>query len=294
MNEKQKLADREKGILPASGGKERTILVVEDDRTHRSLMLKILKECDFSAIPAENGYAALAKLETGQRFDLIIMDWDMPELDGLETVREIRRRQTKNKTPHVPVIAFTANRRPGDRERCLAAGMDAYLPKDVWMPRWRQTLIDNLQGLISGTFSADDFGGAPANAPGEEENTASGLDSFDAQALEQSAALLKDDLLIAVEEYLEDAAAYIRDIREGLEDGNAEKVARGSHPLKSNSKGFGLMAVSRIAESINALAEKAKRKEGTLESAGFMLPSLQEAFYKAEKHLRDMLRKRGF
>jgi HPt (histidine-containing phosphotransfer) domain-containing protein len=156
------------------------------------------------------------------------------------------------------------------------------------MPKWRQTLLDNLQGLIAGNFEMDDFGDAA-----DKEAELIDLDAFDAQALDQMAALLKGDLGVTVEEYLEDAAAYIRDIKAGLQENDARKVARGSHPLKSNSKGLGLTAVSQVATSINVLAEKAAKTGGNLETAGALVPQLQKALEKAEKRLRDKVKNGG-
>lgn len=272
---------------PVFNREDKVILVVEDDRTHRNLMEKILRECKFRTVPAENGLIALCKIDSGQKFDLIIMDWDMPELNGLETVKEIRGQERTQGKPHTPVIAFTAHRQPGDREKCIAAGMDAYLPKDVWMPKWRATLMDNLQGLIAGDFEVANFE--------EEGNTDThrerhfDLEAFDMQTLEQAAALLKNELPIAIEEYLEDAAAYIQDIREGVENGDAEKAAHGSHPLKSNSKSFGLIAVSQIAEAINEISRK-----GSLDGVESYLAQLQDAFNNAEKKLQQAVKSAGF
>lgn len=279
---------RQNGVSSFYDENQKTVLVVEDDRTHRNLMEEILKECAFEVDAAENGAVALAKLEAGLTFDLILMDWDMPEMNGLEATRLIRAREVQQGLRHTPVIAFTSNRNHGDREQCLAAGMDAYLPKDVWLPKWRSVLIDNLQGLVAGDFNVSDFSmpkAEPLNEPGKSFN----LDAFDLQTLEQSAALLKEEFPIAIEEYLEDASAYIRDIREGLENGDPEKAARGSHPLKSNSKSFGLTAVSEIAEAINTNTRK-----GDLESTKTLLPRLEEAFKRAEKKLRETIEYAGY
>lgn len=265
---------------------KKTILIVEDDGTHRALMDKILKLCDFHTVQAENGVVALSKIDSGQPFDLVLMDWDMPELNGLETVKAIRAREVKEGQGRLPVMAFTANRSPGDREKCIAAGMDAYLPKDVWMPKWRDTLIDNLQGLIAGNFDLVDLEEAPAAQ--RQQNESFKVDTFDMQILEQTAALLKDELAIAVEEYLEDAASYIRDIREGLEASDADKAARGSHPLKSNSKSFGLTSVSQISEAINAQA-----RAGDMETVKTLLPQLQQAFDIAERKLVGVIKREG-
>lgn len=281
MNKSRQSAEYHQKTSQTDEEKKR-ILVVEDDRTHRALMNKILEQCEFQTETAENGIIALSKIDKGDDFDLILMDWDMPELDGLETTKQIRAREIKNTAPRTPIIAFTSNRQPEDREQCLAAGMDAYLPKDVWMPNWNATLINNLQGLIAGNFELSDFEDAtPAKKQSEDFET----DLFDIQTLEQTAALLKNDLAIAVEEYLEDAAAYIRDIQEGLEEQDADKAARGSHPLKSNSKGFGLISMSHIAEAINTHA-----RAGNISAINTLLPQLQKAFDRAEKKLRETMK----
>lgn len=126
------------------------ILLVEDDYTHRIMTEEILKGMGLTVTPADNGYAALAKLENmTDTFDLVIMDWEMPEMDGLDTTREIRTRQIKEDLPHIPVLAFTSNQREGDMEQCLAAGMDDYLPKEIWLPKWQPLLLEKLEKWIS-------------------------------------------------------------------------------------------------------------------------------------------------
>ncbi|MCC7305669.1 MAG: response regulator [Alphaproteobacteria bacterium] len=280
---------------PLSGDRVRiSVLVVEDDKTHRSIMVKVLGECGFSVVTAENGLAALARLETHGKFDLILMDLDMPELDGLETVKAIRLREAHGEWPCMPVVAFTGRREPEDREACLAAGMDAYLPKDIWMPRWRQTLIDNLQGLAARDFRVSDFE-PPARPVAQDMNKADfDLDEFDEVLLEQTAQLLKNEMAVAFDEYVEDALSYMRQIQQGLEKNDPAKAAKGSHPLKSNSKGFGLMAVSRLAEAINNISRKAEKKEGDLQVARRLFPQLQQAFHRGEQRLRGWMKDKKY
>lgn len=261
-------------------GAQRKILIVEDDRSHRTLMEKILKEFSFGTDVAENGTVAVAKLDGGQYYDLILMDWDMPEMNGLETAGAIRKREVEHGRPHIPIVAFTANREEGDREKCLAAGMDAYLPKDVWTPKWRGTLLDNLQGLIAGDFQEADF-----EEPQDEVDLLD-IDAFDNDAFEQTAALLKDELVIAVKEYLEDAARYIGTIQDGVANDDLHVTAQGSHPLKSNSKGFGLIAVASLAEAINKNA-----REEDMQSVKNVLPQLEQAFQRGEARLYEALKK---
>jgi CheY-like chemotaxis protein len=212
----------------------------------------------------------------------------MPELNGYETARQIRIKELELRKKHIPIIAFTANRAPGDEEKCLAAGMNAYLSKDIWMPKWRSTLIDNLQGFIVGDFDPEDLQHS-ANASPVNTEEGFDLEDFDEQALGQVVMLLKDELSIAIDEYLEDAAAYIRDIKKGLQERDPEQTARGSHPLKSNSKSVGLIAVSKIATAINTEA-----MNGKLERVETLLPQLEEAFSLGEKKLRSTVKCYGY
>ena len=126
------------------------VLVVEDEHTHRALTEEILVSLGLKVTSVDNGFAALDKLEVSpENFNLIIMDWEMPEIDGLETVRQIRARQVKDGWPHIPVLAFTSNKREGDEEKCLAAGMDDYLPKQIWLPKWQPLLLEKLEKWLA-------------------------------------------------------------------------------------------------------------------------------------------------
>lgn len=270
-------------------GSEKTILVVEDDRTHRSLMEKILTDCNFTVVPAENGMVAMSKLDSGQDFDLILMDCDMPQMNGLETTSAIRALEQREGRHHTPIVAFTASRQEGYEEKCLAAGMDAYMTKDVWMPRWQSTLINNLNDLIMGGFDQDMFTRAYSSEDNLEISDDYDLDNFDKSLLDQTAGLLKDELVVAVDEFVEDATAYVRGIRAGQDSGDMEEVARNSHPLKSNSRSFGLVAVSHISEVINKAA-----LENDAITVSTLVPKLEDAFQRAENILQNALKQYGF
>ena len=105
------------------------ILLAEDNLVNQMLMERLLQKRGHEVVVADTGLSVLAAWEA-QHFDLILMDVQMPELDGFETTAEIRRRESKA-TAHVPIVALTAHAMAGDRERCLAAGMDAYLTKPI-------------------------------------------------------------------------------------------------------------------------------------------------------------------
>ncbi len=104
------------------------ILIVEDNITNQMVLQGMLKKLGFASITAENGLRALEILQTNS-FDLILMDCQMPEMDGFETTQQIRK--TCNGQAAVPIIAVTANAMDGDREKCLRAGMNDYMKKPI-------------------------------------------------------------------------------------------------------------------------------------------------------------------
>jgi CheY-like chemotaxis protein len=248
-------------------------------------MSRVLQSCGLKTVHAENGLEALEKIDDDQHFDLIIMDWDMPKLNGLDTARAIRLREQKSGQPAIPIMAFTDHREPSHREACLQAGMNAYLPKDVFMPNWRSILIDNLQGVISGHFSLSDFNGSMQNTDSEMRIKNYDYDAFDHEIFEQTALLLKDELEIAIQEYLEDTVSYMRQIEGGIHSNNMADIALGSHPLKSNSKGFGLSAVAEIADAINISCEQAENHDKAIKISRVLFSRLQKAFSIGEKSL---------
>jgi CheY-like chemotaxis protein len=104
------------------------VLVAEDNVVNQMVMQRLLTKRQHKVTIASSGRAALQAVES-QQFDLILMDVQMPELDGLEATREIRRREPTG--TRTPIVALTAHALTGDRERCLDAGMDGYMTKPV-------------------------------------------------------------------------------------------------------------------------------------------------------------------
>lgn len=110
------------------GPKHLSILVAEDNAVNRRLITKVLESAGHKVIPASNGKEA-ARLFEKQAFDLILMDMEMPDIDGLEATRMIRASERPGS--HVPIYALTAHTLPADRDRCFAVGMDGFISKPI-------------------------------------------------------------------------------------------------------------------------------------------------------------------
>jgi two-component system sensor histidine kinase/response regulator len=115
------------------------ILVVEDNLTNQRVAQKMLERLGHTCELANNGLEGLKKLEAGD-FDLVLMDCQMPEMDGYQATRAIRAADTKVRNPQIPIIALTANAMQGDRDAALEAGMSDYLPKPFDVHLFEETL----------------------------------------------------------------------------------------------------------------------------------------------------------
>jgi PAS domain S-box-containing protein len=115
------------------------VLLVEDNPANRRLANKLLKRLGHHVFEAEDGLQAVQLVER-QRFDVVLMDLQMPLLDGLEATRQIRAWESEKARPRMPIVAMTAHAFEEDRQRCLAAGMDGFLPKPLDLARFDQTM----------------------------------------------------------------------------------------------------------------------------------------------------------
>ena len=136
--------------LPRLQNRPCTILLVEDEYINRTLAVTLLQRDNWQITTAENGREALEHLEKNS-FDLILMDIQMPELDGYETTRIIRENE-KTTGDHIPIIAMTAYAVKGDRQKCLGAGMDGYISKPIKADRLRAEIAAILKDRIAMTF----------------------------------------------------------------------------------------------------------------------------------------------
>ena len=125
------------------------ILLAEDNRVNQMVAVAVLKKLGYQVDVAANGLEALAALRA-RPYDLVLMDCQMPEMDGFEATHAIRTAAPETLNPIVPIVALTAHAMKGDRERCLAAGMDDYLAKPLQIAEVAAALRRWLGGGVSG------------------------------------------------------------------------------------------------------------------------------------------------
>ena len=232
------------------------ILLVEDNAVNQRLVVRMLERRGHTVQVAGDGRQALALLEESG-FDLVLMDVQMPEMDGFEATAAIRDRERTN-GEHLPIVAMTAHAMKGDRERCLEAGMDDYLSK----PIQREALSAMIGKWSLGVEEDEEV----ETVDVERED---GDAPFDVEGALERVEGDREFLGELLTELVEYASEAIGTLREGVEADDAERVERSAHSIKG-------AAANLAAEGTRALAlgiEEAGR-EGRLKDAGELLGRL--------------------
>jgi signal transduction histidine kinase/DNA-binding NarL/FixJ family response regulator len=219
------------------------ILLAEDNPVNQQLAVHLLERRGHSVVAAETGRKALAALGK-DRFDLVLMDVQMPEMDGLEATAAIRAKE-KTSGGRVPIVAMTAHAIKGDAERCLAAGMDAYISKPIEPAELIETV--------------ERFSVAPA---AEDQATLSGRPSPRAPTpptLDRAAVLDRvggDEAFLQrlVKVFLSDGPKRVAVMRKALAEGDAESLARAAHAFKGTVGIFGAHDVVEASGHLEMLA----------------------------------------
>jgi CheY-like chemotaxis protein/HPt (histidine-containing phosphotransfer) domain-containing protein len=241
------------------------ILVVEDNAINRELVTRLLQKHEHTIIAVTTGREAVDLLEKEPACcDMILMDVEMPVMDGLQATALLRERE-KASDSHIPIIALTAYAMKGDRERCLAAGMDSYLSKPI---RY-QDLLETIQRLVSGMPDV------PAPAPAERA-PAEVLDEAVLLSRVDNDLQLMQDL---IDLYLADYPRLVDEIRTALERKDARALQRGAHSLKGCTSNLAAKLASEAAFKLEGLAHTGNWAEAanTLESLEKELARLKPA-----------------
>ncbi len=220
------------------------ILLAEDHPVNQRVVLGFLEHLGYRADLAANGREVLDALDR-RRYDLVLMDVQMPEMDGLSATRSIRSQLPPDRQPRI--LAMTAHAMLGDRERCLEAGMDGYLSKPVQIA----TLAEALAATPKRSPAASSIE-LPA-------------DPFDRVMLDQMLSLPIGSVLVGL--YTEGSAADLARLRQLVEEERWPEAARTVHSLKGSSATLGLVRVAALC----ALLEEAMRGAYTSEALALVL-----------------------
>ena len=211
-----------------------SVLLVEDNMVNRTLALEMLQRLGCDAMHAGNGVEALDALDK-QDFDVVLMDCQMPVMDGFIATRKLRERELAKKKEPTRVVALTANALAGDREACLASGMNDYLAKPFTLAQLRNILL-----------------------PSKVSRSAANKVTLDTNAIDAVRQLDPDgsDRLLSrlIALYRDDSSQLLADIDNGLKSNDAEAIARAAHTLKSSSANLGATNVAAIARQIEHAA----------------------------------------
>ena len=228
------------------------ILVAEDNATNRMVALHLLARLGYQADVAGDGWEVLEALGR-QPYDVILMDVQMPGLDGLEATRRIRAIAAEpDHRPAPYIIAMTANAIQGDREACLAAGMQDYISKPVRVP----ILVDALRRCQAIRLGGSAL--APADRPPAAPESPARPGQIDPDALRELRQMADGDpafltRLGAI--FLTTGEGLLADMRRAVDERDAVTLSRAAHSLKSNARQFGALALAAMARDLEALGQ---------------------------------------
>jgi CheY-like chemotaxis protein len=241
---------------PAAGRGSRVgslrILLAEDSLVNQKLAVALLEGCGHTVTVANNGREAAAVFDA-QAFDLVLMDVQMPEMDGLEATSRIRDRENQAGS-RVPIIAMTAHALKGDRERCLDAGMDGYIAK----PIHAEELFETIERVFSDRKSAK---------PAEDASPGQGINW--AEALKTTRGN-RATLNAMAEAALEEIPRLMAAIRQAVAQGDRIQLRLSAHTLKGSIRYFGASQAFQYAARLEELGQ-----EGSLEMVAPILAALE-------------------
>jgi signal transduction histidine kinase/DNA-binding response OmpR family regulator len=276
------------------------VLVVEDNPVNQAVVKKMLEKAGLTPETANDGVEAMDVLRSEQ-FDVVLMDCQMPRMDGYEATEAIRDRESRQGLMRMPVIAMTANAMAGDKERCLAVGMDDYLSKPVkpsqlenmlrqWLPM-EEIVLETMakpdlalqQAVVSATTQEPEVQRTPSKSD-LKEVAMSSHSVIDNSVLQELYEIMEEDFVSIIESYLKSAPGLIHGIRDAVKEGDMDALVKSAHPLKSSSANVGAMELSVLARELEFKGRENDRSDLVL-----CYNKAAEVFRKTVSELREIV-----
>ncbi len=270
------------------------ILLAEDNATNRKLGLRLLQRLGYQADSALNGFEVIEMLRR-QPYDVVLMDVQMPGMDGLEATRRIAEEWPAGPRPRI--VAMTANAMQGDREMCFTAGMDDYISKPIRVEKLIEALkrCGPLSGKHDKSVAADmrtvgemrgRRNGSFRSGKQDEAASSSAAEPTESAVLDRLRKVTGDDtdfITEMIDTFLEDAPTLLETMQQSALQGNAAELRLAAHSLKSNSAEFGAEALYQVCKEAEAMG----RAESPHEAKPLVVRARTE-YEKLEAVLRNL------
>ncbi len=237
-------------------GRSLSILLAEDNPVNQKLAVTILHRRGYHVTVVNNGQEALDTLQAAH-FDLVLMDMQMPVMDGLEACQHIRAMQAAGQLPALPIIALTANAMSGDRERYLQAGMDGYISKPIDATR----TLEEIHRVL---------GESPPPAPQSMQPEQDCTPVFQYQQALKNCDGDETFLPLLLAAFLDDMPVRLADLRQGLQQGDLPAIIMAAHALKGSC-----LSVAALQLAAHCRRMETAANEGRLADAAACLPELE-------------------
>jgi two-component system sensor histidine kinase/response regulator len=258
------------------------VLVVEDNAVNQKVIVRMLEKLGCRVDVAADGLESLDACSR-MTYDCIFMDCQMPEMDGYTATALVRQREARSGR-HTPIIAMTANAMPGDRERCLAAGMDDYLSKPVQAEALEMMLQKWLPSRTAAPAQAPVLAGAspPARPAAPQEQPP----AIDPEAFAALMELVEGEdaafVLNLIESFLQDTRDHLTTLEQAIANDDATALEHAAHTLKSTSAAVGALGMAAQCNALQQLGQ-----EGTTRQATPVLAHLRQEFDRVRHALAD-------
>ena len=264
------------------------ILLAEDNVVNQKVALRLLGQLGYRADLAANGLEAIDAVGR-QAYDVVLMDVQMPELDGFEASREINRRWSRDQRPRI--VAMTANAMQGDRELCVAAGMDDYVAKPIRVEELVAALERSPRRSAAPARGGPALPGAgdgvaPVWSPESPRSGAPVADAIDRSAVDRLAASMGGAFAAELlDTFVEDARDLTATLRRALAGADVDAFRRAAHSLKSTGETVGATRLAALARELEAQA-----RGGSLDGIGGRLDQLVGEYERATRALGELRR----